>query len=64
MIRERAQHVQQVKMQQRMQHEEQLQVETEERMLREEDRRQHADKLVGQMEEQARACPAPLLSAR
>ena len=51
-MKERAAHVQQMKMQQRMLHEERLQQETQERMLREEDRREHADKLVTQMEEQ------------
>ena len=35
-----------------MVHEERLQQETQERMLREEDRREHADKLVTHMEEQ------------
>ena len=51
MIKEHSQNVQQDKMQARMEHEETLQAEMEERMLVEERRRNAADRLIADMEE-------------
>jgi len=51
MIKEHSQNVQQDKMQARMEHEETLQAEMEERMLLEERRRNAADRLIADMEE-------------
>jgi len=51
MIKEHSQNVQQDKMQARMEHEEMLQAEMEERMLLEERRRNAADRLIADMEE-------------
>ena len=51
MIKEHSQGVQQDKMRARMEHEETLQAEMEERMLLEERRRNAADRLIADMEE-------------